>query len=190
MKTIQNKWSGLAIIGAIALLIGLVFIFLPHQFVETIVKVLGILLTIGGAGMLVYSYLHKNAKGSTNIYFLFQGFLNLAIGIVMITKPAQMINFILFIIGLWAVVTGIYQIIYAIKVWHIVNFGMFLLGNGIAFLGIGLVMLVNPTAILETMLVVFGIVIALLGLILLYFSYLMFKTLKTKNVEFIELDSK
>ncbi len=81
----------------------------------------------------------------------------------------------MFVIGVWALATGVYQIVFAIKVRKIVNSGMFLLGNGIAFAGLGAIMVIDPMEVIKTLMLVIGSVINLLGFILLYFSFIVYR---------------
>lgn len=184
MKNINNlKWTGLAINGLVAIIIGGVFIFLPQELIVTIVKLIGFVLGLAGLGLLIYSFLNNKKKGVYNAYHIFQGILNLAVGIVMVMEPQRMVDFIFFIIGLWTIAIGLFQIIYALRVRKVVNSGMFLLGNGIAFFGLGLIMILNPGAVINTMLAVIGAIIALLGIILVYFSFLVYKANKVTDYE-------
>ncbi len=177
------KWTGLAINGGVALAIGLIFIFLPQEFILTIVKILGIVLAISGIGMLFFSFFNHKSKGSLNIYYLAQGILNLALGAIMVLKPIIMVDFIMFAIGAWAIAIGVFQIVYALKVRKIVNSGMFLLANGIIFIGLGLMMLFDPETVINTMLAIIGTIIGLLGVILLFFSYKVYQLNKTTDYE-------
>lgn len=183
------KWTGLAINGAIALIIGLIFIFLPQHFTVSVVKILGVVLSLSGFVMLFFSFFKRQHQGAINIYLIIQGILNLALGLIMFINPSLMIDFIMFVIGLWALTIGLFQVFYAIKVRKIVNSGMFLLANGIIFMGLGLMMIINPDVILHTLLSIIGSVISLLGIILLYFSFVIYKNNKiTPSVDVTELN--
>ena len=179
----NTKWTGLAVNGLVALVIGVVFIFLPQELIVTIVKIIGIVLGIAGVGLLAYTFFNNKKKGVFNAYNIFQGILNLAVGVIMIVEPERMVDFIFFIIGLWTIAIGLFQVVYALRVRKIVNSGMFLLGNGIAFSGLGLIMILNPEAVINTMLAVIGGIIALLGIILIYFSFLVYKANKLTDYE-------
>jgi len=104
-----------------------------------------------------------------------QAIVNLSLGLTMLFRTEQMVEFLMFVIGVWALATGVYQIVFAIKVRKIVNSGMFLLGNGIAFAGLGAIMVIDPTEVIKTLMLVIGSVINLLGFILLYFSFIVYR---------------
>ncbi len=171
MKIQKLKWTGLAINGAISIAVGAVFIFMPHQLILNIVQVLGIVLGLSGIAMLFFTFFQRKSKGAINIYYLVQGILNLALGLIMLYKPTIMVDFIMFAIGIWALAIGVFQIIFALQVRSIVNSGLFLLGNGIVFIALGLTMIVDPQLVIQTMLALIGAVVALLGIIILVFSY-------------------
>jgi len=187
MYSSNPKWTGLAINGAIALMIGLIFIFLPQHFTESIIKLLGIVLSVSGIVMLFFSFFRKQHQGVINIYLIVQGILNLALGIIMFINPDLMIDFIMFVIGLWALIIGLFQIFYAIKVRKLVNSGMLLIANGIIFIGLGLMMLINPDVVLHTLLRIIGFLISFLALALLYFSFIIYKNNKiTPSIDLSE----
>ena len=182
------KWTGLAINGGVSLSIGLIFIFMPQGFILSIVKILGVVLALSGIGMLFFSFFNHKSKGTLNIYYLGQGILNLALGAIMAFQPELMVDFIMFAIGIWAIAIGVFQIVYALKVRKIVNSGMFLLANGIIFIGLGAMMIMDPETVINTMLAIIGSIIGLLGIILLFFSYKVYQLNKTSSHQ--ELSSK
>ena len=183
------KWKGLAINGGVSLSIGLIFIFTDQVILWTIIKILGVVLAISGIGILLFSFYNHKSKGSLNIYYLAQGILNLALGAIMIFRPVITVDFIVFAIGVWAIAIGVFQIIYALKVRKIVNSGMFLLANGIIFMGLGLMMLIDPETVIKTMLTIIGSIISLLGVILLFFSYKVYQLNKTVDYEELSSES-
>ena len=181
MNTQNPKWTGLAINGAVAIAIGTIFIFMPKELITSIVKILGVVMGLAGIAMLFFTFFKQESKGALSTYYLIQGVVNLALGSIMFINPLLMIDFIMFVIGVWAIAIGIFQIIYALKVRNIVNSGLFLLGNGIVFAGLGLIMILSPETVMNTMLAIIGIIIGLLGVILLYFSYLVHKQNKLNH---------
>jgi hypothetical protein len=64
---------------------------------------------------------------------------------------------------------------------------MFLLANGVIFMGLGLMMLIDPETVINTMLTIIGSIISLLGVILLFFSYKVYQLNKTVDYEELSL---
>ncbi len=186
MSIQKIKWTGLAINGAISIAVGSVFIFMPQELILSIVKILGIILGISGLAMLFFTLFHLKSKGPINIYYLIQGILNLALGIVMVSTPTLMVDFIMFTIGIWAVAIGIFQIVFALQVKTIINSSLFLLGNGILFVVLGLAMIFEPQLVIQSLLALIGSIVALLGIIILFFSYKVYQlqtTIKNKEID-------
>ena len=175
MKTRTTKWTGLAINGAVALIVGLIFIFIPHTLTLTIIKIIGLVLGITGIIMLFVTFFKQKHNGVINIYFIIQGVINLALGSIMTFNPQLMLNFIMLVIGIWALVIGLFQILFALKVKNFRNSGIFLLTSGITFIGIGITMIMYPKMVITTLLLIIGVVISILGVIILYSSYLIYK---------------
>ena len=183
------KWTGLAINGAIAFVIRLVFIFLPKNFTASIVMVLGLVLASSGFIMLFFSFFRREHQLVVNVYLIIQGILNLAIGAIMFVSPNLMIDFIMFVLGIWALIIGLFQVFYAVRIRKIVNSVMILLVSGLIFVGLGLMMIINPEVVLHSLLSIVGFVISLLGVILLYFSFAIYKNNRiTPSVDVTELD--
>ena len=182
----RTKWSSLAINGSVAFVIGLVFIFLPHTVTLTLVKILGIILGITGVTMLIATLFKQKNNGAINFYFVVQGVLNIALAAIMIFNPKLMINFIMLVIGIWALAIGLFQILYALKIRKVVNHGSLLIISGVIFTGIGITMIISPELVIATLLSIIGIVISILGVTLLYFSYLVYKYNKETPIEIID----
>lgn len=183
MNPSKPKWIGLALNGTVAIIIGLIFIFMPHQFITSIIKIIGLILAVSGAVMLFFSFFRNKSKGALNIYYIAQGIINLAIGIIMFVNPVLMIDFLLFVIGLWALAIGVFQVIYALRVRKVINSGFFLLANGLMFIAIGLIMVIEPEFIITAMLAITGGIVGFLGLIILFFSFLVYQHNKTTVYE-------
>jgi hypothetical protein len=175
MHTIHHKWINLILNGTIALALGLLFIFLPQNMVEILIKVTGALLGIAGVVMLLMTYFHSKTQGAVNIFYLIQGILNIIIGISMVAQPQLMLQFIFFGIGIWTLAVGLFQIIYAIQIRKVVNSAIYLLGNGIAFVIVGIVLIVDYRIVTDILLMILGSVLSLLGLILIYFGFKVYK---------------
>lgn len=180
------KWTGLAYNGAVAVCIGLLFIFVPQEFVLTIVQIIGVLLGLTGLMMLAANFFRKKSKGPINVYYLFQGFLNLGFGGIMLVNPEGMIDFLMLIVGLWALAIGLFQFVTAVQMRKLQRSGNFLLINGLAFIVIALLMILNPQLIITTLMALVGALVSLLGVILLYFAYLLYQKQKITSHEVIE----
>lgn len=175
MKQKTIKWTGLAINGVVAFLVGLVFIILPQTLIETMIKFLGVIVGLSGLTMLIFQFFNKKSQGQINIYYLFQGIVNLGLGILMVARPSFLVQFIFFAIGLWALIIGAFQVVFALNNRRQIQSNLFLLINGILFSALGLLMIFYPDFVMNTILELFGAIVSLLGVVLLYFSFLVRK---------------
>jgi uncharacterized membrane protein HdeD (DUF308 family) len=186
MEIKKTKWSGLAINGSVALVIGLIFIFLPHTLTLSIVSIFGAILSITGITMLFTSFFKQKQTGAINLFFIIQGIINLGLGAIMVFNPKLMIDFIMFVIGVWALAIGLFQILYALKIRKLVNYGILLIISGVIFGAIGITMIISPELVIATLLSIIGIFISILGVVLLYFSYSVYKYNKETPIEIID----
>ena len=170
MTTTRLKSASLAINGIIAITLGILFIFMPEEMADTFVKVIGALLGASAIIMLIFAYFHNKTHGVANVALVIQGVINLGLGLTMVLNPQLMLQFIFLGVGIWTLAIGVFQIIYALQVRKIVNSGIFLLVNGIAFGGIGSVLILDYQSVLHPVLLIIGGGLTILGTVLIVFS--------------------
>ncbi|OYT15786.1 MAG: hypothetical protein B7C24_11230 [Bacteroidetes bacterium 4572_77] len=198
--TLRNKWFLLMINGIIALIAGFVFVLVPGDILQTIGFVAGIVILLSGLFLVFGAFSH--AKENRNMLFwLIEGLINLTLGIVLMINPEWLAQFIMIIIGLWAMILGLYQLYIGIAQSKNIARNKVLIINGVITTIIGVLILAKPELVAQLTLQILGIVSILLGLIMLYFSYLIKKYekqiisatekikeegLETENAEIVE----
>ena len=95
--------------AAIAIIAGVVFLFVPEQTLKTIGFAAGIVILLSGL-FLVFGAFSYAKKGQNMFFWLVEGIINLSLGILLIVNPAWLVEFLLILIGLWALILGVYQL--------------------------------------------------------------------------------
>jgi uncharacterized membrane protein HdeD (DUF308 family) len=177
MKSLKS--SSLFINGIIAIVIGLIFVFTADKAIEGILSIFGLGLGIAGVVMLAKHFLIDRKKTGINNFLLFEALFNLILGIIIFIMPSIMVNFVMFLIGLWALLIGLMQIVYFTKIKSVLKNNYLILSSGLLFAILGVVLIFNPSIIVSTIAIIIGIVIFIIGLILIYFGYLIHKNRKS-----------
>jgi len=175
--------------AVIAILAGIIFLFVPDQTLKTIGFVAGIIILLSGL-FLVFGAFSYAKEGKNMFFWLLDGLVNLSLGIILIVEPIWLVQFILLILGLWALVMGIFQLYTGFSSSkNISNSGVMKL-NGIISAVIGLILIFKPDMVAGFIVQLFGVLSLLIGGIMMYFAFLIKKVEKrmttTVDAEVIE----
>lgn len=155
-----SRWV-LAILGVIAIVFGLVVLVWPHLTLAILIIMFGIFALAGGVTGIVGSIVSAARHHPRWWIHLIQGVISLVIGILLFTYPGMTLLFLLYFVGLWALLTGILQLATGIQA------GSGLLGaSGIISIIFGLIFLMAPFAGLAAAVLVLGFWALIYGVIL------------------------
>lgn len=144
----SKYWWLLAIIGALSVIVGFVALIYPGPTLLVVGLLFGIWLLIWGAFSI---YRGAAFEGATlwRVLSVVIGVLGVLAGMVLIVRPGQSVLTLVFVLGIWWIVTGILEFIQGVAVkeyrWTNIILGFIGAVAGIIILawpGIGLVVLV------------------------------------------------
>lgn len=185
MEALKNRWFLLMANAAIAILVGVIFLFVPEQTLATIGFAAGIIILLSGL-FLVFGAFSYAKKGQNMFFWLVEGLINLALGIILIVNPIWLVEFILILIGLWALVLGIFQLYTGFANSKEIKNDALLKINGVAALVIGLILLFKPDMVASFVVQLLGVISILIGGIMMYFAFLLKKATKVQNAVIVE----
>jgi len=167
MKTdISQRWATLAANGAIAIIFGVLAIFIPGPTLLTMVIYFGIIILLLGIAMLTGVVLNiRNGLGYGTD--LAEAIVLIIIGILLTFYTQQSLKVFVIIIGSWAVLIGLLQLFFAFNVAPELNGKNTLLINGGLSLLFGIVLFFNPFQAAVFVLVLTGILAIAVGTILI-----------------------
>lgn len=116
--------------GMIALIFGLFALTYPHFTLSILVVIFGIYVFASGLMTMLLALFSREYDISWLIYFL-EGFLSMAAGILVFCLPDITAIIFLYILALWALFTGIMQLIAYIRLHSIFENDLLLCVNGI-----------------------------------------------------------
>lgn len=165
MKNIN--WSFFVISGVIAILFGLLALFVPQATIIKLTLYFGILILAGGLILLYVAV--KNIRANKPFgMFLIESILLLLIGGIIAFQPGETLKVFLILIGAWAILIGLLQVILAVRMKGVVaRHGIFTL-NGVITLIFGLLLLFKPMGTAAFLMAIIGILALAAGVFLIY----------------------
>jgi uncharacterized membrane protein HdeD (DUF308 family) len=172
-KRYKNWWL-LALNGVIAILAGILFLFFTDDAIKTVMQFFGgILLVVGIAQAAVTIINMKKDKNIVPGFFL--AVLYLALGSFILVSPETAQNIFLRLVGVWAAITGIFQLIILVNVRKELPNKNVILFNGLLTIILGILMIVKPDLVAGFVGKVFGLLLLVFGVVMIYLSLMLRK---------------
>ncbi len=187
MEALKNKWFLLMANAAIAIIAGIVFLFVPEQTLATIGFAAGIIILLSGL-FLVFGAFSYAKQGKNMFFWLVEGLINLSLGVILIVNPSWLLEFLLILIGLWALILGLFQLYTGFVNAKQIKNSTLLKINGLAALVIGLVLLFKPDMVASFIIQLLGVISILIGGVMMYFAFMMKKAANLVNPPVVEAE--
>ena len=156
--------------GVIAILFGLLALLVPVETIVTLTIYFGILLLLGGLIMFYVSYQNMRAK-KTYLLLMSEAILAFLIGAIIIFYPKGSLQVFLIMVGIWATIVGLLQIIIAVQMkGKTSNHSLFTV-NGIVTLVFGLLLFFNPMGSIKALFFIIGLLALAAGLLLVFLAF-------------------
>ena len=170
VKNLAKMWWLLALRGVFAILFGIVILAWPALTIEVLVIIYGVFALVGGILSMIIGLFTIGKYSNWWVMFL-EGVLGFIVGGIVLKWPAISLLLLVVIIGLWAIISGIIQIITAIFVRQEIK-NEWLMGlSGLISLLFGLVILSWPISSIIVVSWLIGFYALLLGIFLIVFGF-------------------
>jgi uncharacterized membrane protein HdeD (DUF308 family) len=167
---IGRHWGWVALRGVVAILFGLMALLMPAITLSALVLVWGAFALVDGVLALVAGVRIRD-NGKPLWALIIVGLLGIAAGIVTFLWPGLTALILLYIIAIWALVSGVFQIIAAIRFRKEIR-NEWLLGlSGLVSVLFGGMLIMQPGAGALALVWVIGIYAVFFGILLLVFSF-------------------
>jgi uncharacterized membrane protein HdeD (DUF308 family) len=167
---ITLSWSALALRGVLAILFGLLVFAWPGITLWVLIVFFGAHALVDGVLALVAA-VRGSASGVRWWGMLLEGILGIATGIIAFLMPGLTALVLLYLIAAWAIITGVFEIIAAIRLRKEIE-GEWLLGlRGVLAILFGVILFANPGAgalAVVWLIGVFSIIFGIVELILAF----------------------
>lgn len=139
---LQRSWWVIVLRGLSAILLALLILLWPSRTLLVLIVLFGIYTLIDGFLTLISAVRHKS-PGRQRWWLFFEGFMGVIAGILTLVIPGISAQFILILLALWAITTGVAEIRSAVHLRREIN-GEWLLGlGGVTSVLFGLLLLVS-----------------------------------------------
>ena len=170
METRRFKnWWFLAVNGCIFTIFGVMLLFFTSESIKTILVYFGIVMLAGGAVMLLTG-INNIRRDKAGAMILVESIVAVAIGIGLIFFPEVFAKLFLIMIGIWAIIIGIVQLVIMVNIKGEIANKNILLINGLLTIALGAVLLFNPFLWAIFLVKMIGVFAALFGILMIYFS--------------------
>jgi uncharacterized membrane protein HdeD (DUF308 family) len=172
IETLSHNWWALALRGVVAVLFGLAAFIWPDITLTVLVLLFGAYVFVDGLfALLTALRLHGDA-GSERWWALFlEGLAGIAAGILTFIWPNITTLVLLYLIAAWAIVTGFFEILTAIRLRKEVSNEWMLVLAGIASLIFGVLLAIQPGTGAVAVVWLIGAYALVFGLLLLALAF-------------------
>lgn len=168
LERIQKNWWLLLLRGILALIFGFIAISSPGIVIVTLLLYVGILAVLSGLFLIIEGIAIKSDDRGMRIL---EGVVSIIFGLMFILAPGFVLSFAMYFIAFWAIIGGIMQIIYAVKLRKEITNEWFAILNGVITLIFGLAVLTNIVAGASALVMVFGIFAIISGILMIVLSF-------------------
>jgi len=169
-KVWGGLWQDMLLRGLVAIIFGLLAIFLPRITVAAFILLFGAFAIADGLLLVLQSVTTRRHESYWWVRLL-QGLLSIVIGIAVFVWPGLTLLVLVYIIAFYAIAGGLLQILAAIELRKAIKGELLLLVSGLLAIGVGLLLIVQPgmglIALVQTIgifAIAYGIMIAFLAL--------------------------
>ncbi len=166
-KVLARYWWSFYIRGIIAIIIGLIAIFLPGITLEILAVLIGAFFLVDGIFSIAASFGSKSS-GQRWWIFILEGVAGIVIGVLTFIWPQVTILALVLLIAAWALITGILEIIASFKLRKLIENEWLLALSGILSILFALILLISPGAGAVVIIWLSGVYAIFFGLLLIF----------------------
>lgn len=170
VNRLARNWWVMALRGACALVFGIIAILQPFEALSVLVIFYGAYMLVDG----IFALLTVLTTGSHYQHWwaiLIEALCGIGIGVITFVRPGVTELVLLFLIGFWAILTGIFEIVAAVRLRQTIEGEMWLILAGIVSLAFGLVIVIWPGAGAALVGTLIGIYATVFGVTLLALAF-------------------
>ncbi|OLB78695.1 MAG: hypothetical protein AUI14_12500 [Actinobacteria bacterium 13_2_20CM_2_71_6] len=171
LETLARNWWVVGIRGAAALIFGLLALIWPAITVLVLVALFGAYALVDGAFALGTAIFGRGATGGSRGWLVVEGIAGIIAGILTIMWPGITALVLLWLIAAWALVTGVLEIVAAVRLRRELRHEWLLALGGALSVLFGIVLIVWPAAGALAVVTLIGIYAIVFGVVLLALAF-------------------
>jgi len=161
-----RSWWGLALRGLLSILFGIALFVRPDLGLLALIVLVGAYFLVDGV-LALFNAFRVQAGHRRWWALLLEGLLGIAVGLITLVWPGVTATTLIYLIAAWAIVTGVLEIISAIRYAKEMENEWLLVVAGIASVVFGIFMAINPGAGITAVMWVIGAYAILFGALLI-----------------------
>lgn len=170
VATLARNWWMLLLRGAAAIIFGLGAIIWPGITVTVLVIFFGAYALVDGAFSIGAAIVGGNTRVPRWLLVL-EGVLGIGVGVIAMVWPGLTAVTLLYIIAAWAIITGVVEIVEAVRLRNVIENEWFLGIAGVLSIILGIVFFSFPIGAIATVAIVAGIYAIFFGALLIVLSF-------------------
>ena len=159
-----RNWWAFLIRGIAAIIFGLLAIFFTRTALFALVLFFGAYALIDGIFAIIGAVRRIEEHERWGILML-EGVIGIIIGIITFFVPGVTLIFLAYLIGIWALLTGISEIVEAIRLREVIRNEWLLILSGVLSVIFGIIMLIVPGAGLLAVTLIIGVYAIIFGIV-------------------------
>jgi uncharacterized membrane protein HdeD (DUF308 family) len=144
MEELSRSWWIMAVRGAAAVIFGVLALIWPEITLLALVLVFGAYAFVDGLFALVAAVRGRQLAGGSRAWLVLEGLLGVGAGIVTVVWPDITALALLWVIAFWAVLTGVLEIVAAVRLRRVLDNEWLLILAGALSIVFGLILIVFP----------------------------------------------
>ncbi|HEV8438481.1 MAG TPA: HdeD family acid-resistance protein [Methylomirabilota bacterium] len=169
MVLVRNWWA-LALRGLLAILFGLIAFLMPGVTLAVLILLFGAYALVDGV-LAIIAGLRAAARHERWWPFALEGLVNIVAGIITFVIPAATAFALLFLVGFWAMFTGMLRIVAAVRLRKEIEGEWLLILNGILSVLFGVLLVALPLLGLVTLVWMIGAYALVRGIVLVGLAF-------------------
>ena len=140
LDVLTQKWWAVALRGILAIVFGIVALAFPGATLVSLAVVFGAYALVSGVFAIVAAF---GSRGRDAVWYVLDGILGIAVGLATFFFPGITAQALVFLIGVWAILTGIFEVVAG---FELPIKGLALGCRRDASIGFGVLVIVYPAA--------------------------------------------
>jgi len=141
LDVLTQKWWAVALRGIVAIVFGIVAVAFPGITLVSLALVFGAYALVDGVFAIVSAF---GRRGRDAVWYVLDGILGIAVGLATFFFPGIAAQALVFLIGLWAILTGIFEVIAGFELP--ISWNWLLTFAGVLSIGFGVVVIAYPVS--------------------------------------------
>jgi uncharacterized membrane protein HdeD (DUF308 family) len=167
LQLLARRWWALALRGAIAVLFGLLTLFIPGVTLISLVLLFGFYAILDG----IFDIVSAMQAPGHHWPLLVEGIVGIVAGIVTFMWPGITAMFLLYLIAFWAILTGVLEIVAGIRLREVMANEMLLILMGVISTLFGILIIIFPGAGALAIIIWIGAYAVVFGTILILLAF-------------------